>query len=40
MPIIMGVLYVAGLYGVGSLAYYAGKKKAERDRDKEGANIP
>jgi hypothetical protein len=31
MPIVIGALYVAGLFGFGSLAYYAGKKKAERE---------
>jgi hypothetical protein len=31
MPIVIGILYLGTLYGVGSLAYYAGKKKAERE---------
>jgi hypothetical protein len=32
MPIVWGILYVGALYGFGSLAYYAGHKKGERDR--------
>lgn len=31
MPLLFGVAYIAGLVGIGSLAYYAGKKKAERE---------
>jgi hypothetical protein len=31
MPFLIGALYVAGVYGFGSLAYYAGKRKAERE---------
>lgn len=31
MPLLIGAAYLVGLFGVGSLAYYAGKKKAERE---------
>lgn len=31
MPLLLGALYIGALYGFGSLAYYAGKKKQERE---------
>lgn len=37
MALLLGIGYLAALAGVGSLAYYAGKKKGDADRDKEGA---
>jgi hypothetical protein len=35
MAVLLGAAYMAALAGLGALAYVAGKRKGERDRDKE-----
>jgi hypothetical protein len=40
MPLLIGAAYLVGVAAFGSLAYYAGLKKGDRDRDREGANVP